>query len=315
MHRIEHNQKLAKAWFDKRGGHPYAPVVSKQLPTVIVNRRALFPYGYNPSIIQFGGRTLMAYRYHPNNKPASELAIAELDDQFRVVKNTPITLPPASNEDPRLFEWDGKLCISYTVSTVPNPAPTCVVRWGYLKESKTWEVEGQWLPKYGQNDSSAQEKNWIFYESHGQLAMRYANWPKIVTLTVVNDVVKEKDIADGIRWKWGQIKGGTKEVRSANGRLVRFFHSRLDNEPIPFRWRYYIGAQDMESGAISRKPILRGSELDDLSQTEASSCMHRKSNVVFPAGAIATKTGWMLSVGINDCLCGLVNIEEKDLNL
>ena len=99
---------------------------------------------------------------------------------------------------------------------------------------------------------------------------------------------------------------------------MRFFHSRLDNEPIPIRWRYYVGAALIENDQIvkvSRKPILKGSEHDEMSPSESGSCRHYKQNVVFPCGAIEHKGGWILSVGINDAACGLVKIEEKDLNL
>jgi hypothetical protein len=56
------------------------------------------------------------------------------------------------------------------------------------------------------------------------------------------------------------------------------------------------------------KPLLIGSEEDNTTSIERSSCTHRKPNVVFPGGAIECEGGWIVSVGINDCCCALVKI-------
>lgn len=332
MHRIEHNLALRKSWFEARKLRIGIPPITEQLPTLIVNKRALFPYGYNPSIIRHDGRVLMAYRYHRDGSAASSLAVAELSgDCTKVLSNTPIDLVSGSFEDPRLFGYGGAIGMSYVVSDVPKLPTTSVVRWGILREGKPWKVEGQWLPNYGKNDGTAMEKNWVFYEEEGQLKAIYQSSPEVEIIEVQENITKRSirprvsDVHEGdmvnnsIRWKYGGFKGGTTPFKMSDGRTMRFFHSRLDNEPRPIQWRYYVGAMILdESGnitAVSKKPILRGSEYDDLATTEAASCVHHKKNVVFPAGAIAVAGGWMLSVGINDSSCGLVKVEEKDLNL
>lgn len=319
MHRLNHNLELRKQWFAKRNIRVGVPPIREQLPTAIVNKHALFPYGYNPSIIQWKGRILMAYRYHPNGAGASKLAMAELDSELRVTTNIPIDIPLGATEDPRLFTYGDNLCISYVVSTMPNRNPTCVIRWGVLKEGKTWTVEGQWLINYGKNDNTSMEKNWVFHEEEGALKVIYQTCPVTEKLSVDQEKVMAVDRKNQLaRWKWGGIRGGTVPLRLSNGRQFRFFHSRLDNEPVPTRWRYYVGAMLLDGEgniqAVSRRPILKGSEYDDLAVTEAASCSHRKMNVVFPLGVMKREDHWLLSVGINDCQCGLVTVKEENLN-
>jgi RHH-type proline utilization regulon transcriptional repressor/proline dehydrogenase/delta 1-pyrroline-5-carboxylate dehydrogenase len=67
--------------------------------------------------------------------------------------------------------------------------------------------------------------------------------------------------------------------------------------------------------AISKRPVLYGSEKDGLTATQRSACFHYKPKVVFPLGAIEHADGWLLSVGVNDNHCALVYVTGKDLNL
>jgi len=129
-------------------------------------------------------------------------------------------------------------------------------------------------------------------------------------------VVKEHN-TEGITWPYGPIKGGI-VAGHHDGKLLRFFHSTLDNEE-GWKRRYYVGALLMEPEPpfnvvkISREPILIGSNEDDFSNDERRSIPHFKGKVVFPGGAVPIDGGWILSIGINDCACGLVKI--KDLKL
>jgi predicted GH43/DUF377 family glycosyl hydrolase len=126
---------------------------------------------------------------------------------------------------------------------------------------------------------------------------------------------------EGPRWEYGHIRGGTTPL-PYKGMLLRFFHSALDFELAPWRRRYFVGAMLMSTEfpfkpvAISKKPILYGSELDTLTETERSGCIHFKSMVIFPLGAIDYGGGrFCLSCGINDSHCGLFTVTEKELGL
>jgi predicted GH43/DUF377 family glycosyl hydrolase len=312
---VGHNEKLAKDWLSFRQISSLYPKVTEQAERVPLNRLALYSFGYNPSIIRHKGRVLMAYRYHPEETPATALAIAELDEKFNVTSNQTIRAEHAgfrSVEDPRLFEHNGQLWISYVVSTWPETPPRCAVRFGRLAEGSAWTIEGATQPAIGKNDGSAMEKNWIFYETAGRLNCVYEVAPTLRRWVLVDKNWSELTPRKGQRpWRWGPIHGGTVPIPLGNsGQSISFFHSKLVNEPLPVRWRYYVGAriiQDEETMRIS-KPLLIGSEEDNTSGIDRTSCTHRKPNVVFPGGAIACEGGWILSVGINDCCCALVKI-------
>lgn len=313
---IAHNDVLAKAWLDKNSIVSAVPPVQEQLPCAPLNRLALHPFGYNPSLIRFNGKLLMAYRWHDEGNASTTLAMAELDEQFNVTANRPIAMPQdkyASHEDPRLFVFQGALHMSYVCSTWPESPPKAVVRYGRLEDGSPWNIRDAIQPDHGQNHGIGLEKNWVFFAHGSDLCYFYHSdecigpFPQSVG-------------GQPLRWPWGLVRGGTTPLPYGD-KLISFFHSRLDNEPAPFFWRYAVGARILNAQppfatvAVSREPILRGSEADALSATEKSACHHHKPNVVFPAGAIDHDGGWLVSVGINDSLCALVKVSEKDLRL
>jgi predicted GH43/DUF377 family glycosyl hydrolase len=127
----------------------------------------------------------------------------------------------------------------------------------------------------------------------------YKSHPDQIVFEMEGDrVIKEYKIP-GPRWAWGDIRGGTTPI-PYKGALLRFFHSALDYDILPNRRRYFVGAMTMEDKppfkpvAISRRPILWGSELDTLSETERSSALQYKTKVIFPLGAVQNGPGTFL---------------------
>jgi predicted GH43/DUF377 family glycosyl hydrolase len=296
--------------------------VSSQLPSTAVNRRKLFPGGYNPSIITRNGRTFVAYRYHPTKTWQTQLAIAELSQSHEVIENKVIDTIGHSNEDPRLFIHDGRIWISYVhaIGGGPNAMPTCSVRYGRLVEGKSWTIDGQHLVNYKNNGISGVEKNWVPFVYEGAIHFIYQMFPEHTVISVNGSDVVQTHLSKRCRWKWGEMRGGTVPLEY-NGQWLRFFHSRLNNEPAPRQFRYYVGALLMNKTppfdvtAISKRPILRGSEFDALSETEKSSCHHWKANCALPYGAEECGDSFTLSVGVNDALCELVTVSPAYLNL
>ena len=329
--RIDHNRKLYDTWKASHSvTHEVAPVIS-QKPAKLVG--GLFPFGYNPSICRWNGRILMAYRYHDSrNSWETSLAIAELNENLETIANNKIELAGQTNEDPRLFVWGSELWIAYVQASLATPGgmPTCVVRHGKLIEGNLWKIEGQFLPTFGKNDNTGMEKNWVPWVRNSHIQFVYTSSPYQKVFSTLN-LSSEESV--GLRWKWGAIRGGTPPLPLGPGEIslpercptISFFHSRLDNEPPmeppspAYHHRYYVGAiirnSESEQTAISRTPILRGSELDSLEAADRKKCYHWKPNVVFPLGAIQHPDGWVLSVGVNDSACALVTLKESDLNL
>lgn len=313
---VAHNQGLVK---QQTLIPPLIPAVHTQAESVIVNRHAIRPFGYNPSIIRHKGRLLMAYRWHSGVSASTVLAMAELDDKLNVVSNRDIRADAngyGSAEDPRLFEHKGQLWMSYVVSTYPEVPSKAAVRYGRLAEGSYWSLEETAQPKHGANNGAGMEKNWLIFEREDAgLVCIYSRSPYVL-FRLIGDEPHEVNTWPAVTWPWGQIKGGTAPVPYDNGWLT-FFHSRMDNEPAPYRWRYYVGAMwlspDLSKVMVSKAPLLRGSEEDSLTPEELRVCSHRKPNVVFPAGCVAVEGGWLVSVGINDCACGLVEFSTTDL--
>lgn len=313
-----HNEGKAKDWLIANGGEAMFPVVSKQVKAMRVNPAALHPYGYNGSIIRHGGKVLMAYRYHPNNNLSTRLGMAEFDEKWNVVKNTTIEVPSQSQsvEDPRLFTYQGQLWMSWVDADFPSPAPTCVVKIGRLTQvGSTWNIEDVLQPQCEKNNGTAVEKNWIFWEHDKSLVFLYGIKDGCQWIASIPSYASPR-----ARWPFGEIRGGTTPL-PYKGKLLRFFHSSLDFEMPPSQRRYFMGAAIMEPEppfatiAVSKEPIVYGSELDDLSETERIGCLPHKKKVVFPAGAIIHEDGWVVSAGVNDCEIVLMNLKEKDLKL
>ena len=317
--RIQYNQKLADKWFAEQGLLADFPKVSSQVAVADLNRSKLHKGAYNCSICKAGEKIYLAYRYHQDNSHRTRLAMAELDKNFIVLGNKEIALTGFSTEDPRLFLFNGKLHLSWVDSSWNEKKAISIVKYGEMKDGVNWTVPKPLQPKYGQNDGTAQEKNWPFFQFGKDVGFIYRNDPlQIVSLS--GEGSKGHISSNSATWHWGEIKGGTAPI-SYKGKWLRFFHSTLDNEPFQHSRRYYLGSYLMEPNgqfkitSISKKPIVYGSSLDDMTQTEKLNCFHRKPKVVFPCGAMAGNGVIHVSVGINDCQCAILNLKESDLNL
>ena len=316
--RIFHNETLAKGWLASHNVTSLFPDVTKQKEPWPLNRRGLSPFGYNGSLIQWQNRLLMAYRWHRDGNDSTVLAMAEIGADGNVKNNLRVEASGRSTEDPRLFIYRDELWCSYVESNWPEMPAKSIVRYGKLIESNGhWRVDGQWQLPYGQNDGTAMEKNWLFFNKGDDLFCIYANGT--VLQIADNKVVKEFNPA-ACYWPWGNMKGGAL-VPYGDDAFLRFFHTRLDNEPAPYRSRYYVGAVVMldhppfSTIGMTKEPLLRGSEDDALTVTERATCAHRKPKVVFPMGVVKADDACLLSVGINDAACAVVKIRERDLNL
>lgn len=312
--RLIHNQKLAREWLAKHSIVSAFPKISEQLPVLLVNRHALFPGGYNPSLIRYDNRWLMSYRWHPDHTARSALAIAELDETFNVVRNEQLHCTTPNVEDARFFLHNGLLWASYIESKWPDQLKSIVKYGRVTNDGGLWKIEQPLQVKYGRNDGEHTEKNWAFWERQGKLMCLYQCSPEQIVLEIEGENVIAEHKSDSPRWKFGPIKSGVAPMPH-EGEYVRFFHSRLNNEPAPYSWRYYLGVSRMTSEPpfatteVNQEPLARGSEIDDLNDTERSGCPHRKPNVIFPAGCVIYNERAIISCGINDAESALIRIK------
>ena len=246
MTALEHNTKLFAEWLTARGIRSSIPPVSSQTEILPI-LGDLWGYGYNPSIIRYDGKILMAYRWHSEGNLETALAMVELDEAGVVLSKSDIKVErrDGSAEDPRLFVFQDELYCAWVHSNSPDRPMACQMNYGRL----IWQ-DGEWLLKGWKmqtNAGGALEKNWVPFPGT-VLNFIYRQQPvQIILQFIEGQVVHELD-SPGPTWAWGEIKGGTTPM-PYQGQLLRFFHSTLDNEPPPWRRRYYVGAALMKPEA------------------------------------------------------------------
>ena len=307
--RIVYNKLLLDSFLAHHKIVSQWPPVVEQAECVIV--RGIFSGGYNPSLIRFRGQLVMAYRFRRGTMRSGYLAIAELDERFRVTSNQELAIQDEKRalEDPRLFEFQGGLCLSYVSFALPKFS-SAVVKYVELSTPARWRasapVEHQYMVR------GANEKNHVPFPVGDRLHIIYRGNPRQIIFTAGEPADL---VTPALRWPYGEIRGGTTPM-AYDGKLLKFFHSSLRNEMPPLARRYYVGAMLMEPEppfqmlAVSRRPILRGSEVggDD-------TAIHFKKNVVFPAGCVEKDGVFHLSIGINDSQSAIAKIKPEDLHL
>lgn len=310
------NSRLAQTFITDHKVASRYPKVAAQSRTEPLDIAGLKPFAYNPAVIEDNGFTVMAYRHHHEPSLSTQLMLAQIDPTGEILSNRVIvTEVNKSAEDPKFFHHDNQLWMSFVVSTAPAVPFRSVVRYGKLINGRLESIS---QPNIGKNDWSTMEKNWVFFSHQARINCIYRCHPVQEIYWLDENEPANCYKSEGPRWDYGPIKGGTPPV-DYDGAYLRFFHSTLDNEFGQYNRRYYVGAYTMAAKPpfqvlhVSKKPILFGSEIDNLKVKDRP--FHWKANVVFPGGAIPQPNGWCLSLGINDSACLLAKIRPEDLNL
>lgn len=312
--RIQVNRTFAQEAMQTLKIYSRFPPVHEQVKLEPLDLASLKPYGYNPTIIESEGWTLLAYRFHPDKDHATTIGLAQIDEAGNVLSHRALELDAKSAEDPRFFKWRQDTCMSFVVSSWPV-AVRSLVRYVYVLKNLPKDIV---TPNIGQNDGGHSEKNWVFFEQGGQLWCIYATSPRQLIYVQDGHFWKQVVDVDAPHWPWGDIRGGC--VVPWNGALLRFFHSSQRNEYAGnIRHRYFVGAMALEAKppfktlAMSRKPILFGSEMDNLRVKDRP--FHWKANVVFPGGAIVVGNQIRLALGVNDAACAIARLHPDQLHL
>ena len=278
-------------------------------------------FGYNMSVLATPHCILSTYRYHPEKNWKTRLAIDDGSGR------RDIAFVPESDfsmEDGRLFWHQGNPWLAYVASTARGGQFRSMMRYGELLRSAEgdYTIAKQHQPNYGQNNGHGMEKNWVPFSRDGRLFFIYGIDSAAVQMVIEvrDNLVVSKHASKAPVWGYGPIRGGT--VMPFNGKLLRFFHSRVGSPHQYFDFRYYMGAALMEPTppfntiAVSSKPILAGNE------QYTPGCFHWKPNVTIPYGAMVYSSEScedpdkiQVSVGLNDCKCGIVELTESQLNL
>lgn len=228
----------------------------------------------------------------------------------------PDSAPEEQFEDARAIYWNNQVwigCVNFT--WFPDGSWTGAHQMlGIFRCDPEWTAIARRDPPVETNKGAAgftdgkNEKNWIWFFLDGKLHLLYTSDPWKVIEFGANWDEQKNHVTDGVRWKYGQVRGGTPPIQVGD-QFITFFHSSL-----PWRGRYrryYMGAIAFESKPPFRptlwtqEPLLVGSQNDPWQQ--------RKPLVVFPCGAIFEDDFWTISLGVNDLKSAWLKLPHEDL--
>jgi len=195
------------------------------------------PRVYNPAIVKYRDRLLMAYRVDSGRRRAAQrqIGLCELDDQLSIVPGSIVNVSDSihggspRHYDPRFLVYRERLYIHYNnnVQTHPNRI--------YLVEldADTLEARSPPLPVLLQGPRQDIEKNWMFFEHDGDLHAVYWIAPHtILRVRLDADQAVECHTVHTTAWdvsvyadRYGAPRGGTPPSRQGD-LYVSFFHSR-----------------------------------------------------------------------------------------
>ncbi len=201
-----------------------------------------YPTAFNPSIIRWGKDFLLSFRIIPNRSQSfvSSLGVILLDDTFSpccypqfLNLREPGDTVPSRAEDGRLIFVGDKLYLVYSDNTEPM-----ISKGGFRVYIAEVDFDGQnfklktpeCLNRYEGESRNIREKNWVPFESNGNLLLSYSLIPHLVFRPLLKGTGECETIAytmGPINWNWGILRGGTSALLgiAPNGDYLSFFHS------------------------------------------------------------------------------------------
>lgn len=219
-------------------------------------------------------------------------------------------------EDPRAVYWNNQVWVG-----VVNFTWFADMSWtgahqmlGIFRDDAEWTPIARRDPPVETNKGSAgftdghHQKNWTWFFLDGKLHLLYHSDPwKVIEFGSHWDEQTHHG-GEGVRWKYGQVRGGTPPIKVGD-LFYTFFHSSM-----PWRGRYrryYAGCLAFEAKPPfkpvlwTQEPLLIGSQNNKWHQ--------HKPLVVFPCGAIYENNRWLVTYGSNDLEAGWVEIPHEDI--
>lgn len=284
-----------------------------------VDSRDLLPgvYHYNCSILRHGGKLVFVYRRQQSNG-FSDVCGCELTGDFKVIPQSHFVFQPPRLkdvehcEDPRLFAWNGRLCLSWTswFGSWQGTQPT--MRYAVLRDD--YSVESCFTPRYRGNHGETCQKNWMFFSYGDRLHFVYYMKPHfVIELSPKGEVFTEHihDWPGG--WKMSDMRGGTPAVER-DGEMWAIFHSHDPNMPCsynPSLRRYIVGAYAFENKPPFR--VTRYTPQPLWISSEKDRHLHWAPLCLFPCGLVADGDDWLISFGVNDLWSTIARVPHKQI--
>lgn len=272
-----------------------------------VVRIALSPDGYNPSIIEYDGRTLLCFR---RGRSGSDLYLCEMGKDGYTSGERRLSLRhhlcAAGREDPRLWRHADRLHVSFSGVQLFRGQTLVHQMIGRFNRDAT-DIEDVYCPDYPHR--AGWEKNWGFFEAGGLLYAVYEIRPHRM-LAIRHGRAEEASRRDwSPRWSGGLLRGGAAPVRVGD-LFFAFFHGALDRRPGGRIYSIGCYAFDatppFEPVLYTPRPILLPSEQDRPADMPHAS-------VVFPGGAVLRDGRWQVVYGLHDAWSEVMEFSHSDL--
>lgn len=238
-----------------------------------------FQAAFNPSIIRYQGALLLSFRFIPERKDnmSSYLGLMFLNDDFtpagdpRLINLRQTSKIKSRAEDARLVTVGDRLYAVYSDNTDPK-----ITRGGFrvfvieiaFVDGQIELGEPERLSEFEGKNSEIREKNWVPFESNGELHLAYSIDPHLIFQPRLDgsgycDTLSVTNTTHG--WKFGELRGGTPGLL-LNDEYLAFFHSSIRaataHSEGQERIHYFMGAYTFHRNAphqvtsISPHPIV-----------------------------------------------------------
>jgi predicted GH43/DUF377 family glycosyl hydrolase len=279
------------------------------LPLKAHNREFYF----NPALFTLDGQDYLIARH--TNVLGENVFYTELK-MFKYPSLEPVDLvvnkddPREQHEDPRALVYKDKIIIS-TVNYFTYKDDFFHEK--LLIYDKNFNHEKSIHPVYGKNgphvkQNTGDEKNWTFFEHDGKLMFVYQMSPHIVVETdlegrIITEYKTHFDIKS--KWKFGEVRLSTNPIYK-DGYYHSFFHSHIPFREGTFLTKmYFMGYYKFRAEPpfdvieVMEEPIIWGNDILPRREPLVPYC-------VFPCGVILKDDTFIISLGVNDEDCGIL---------
>lgn len=246
----------------------------------------------NAGLAEVGGRRFLAYRNGPLGRTI-ELRLAELDQDWRIIKDLVLLDGAPSYEDPRLSLLEETLWVSYHMSgrgkrsigiaeVLPDDLNPIGRSWDLPKFQK---VEKNWVPLAWDHDDGF----FWSYDLNRKHQVKY----------IVNGVPLQDRQDRGAVEQYGLVRGGTNFIPWSDETLLTIAHSSVLTGP-QRKWRQYVAFPVLIRAIPPFHVISTGSLLMAGTRFGTGYPGGKRKAVVFPCGLIRQGSDVVISLGYND---------------
>ncbi len=262
----------------------------------------------NCSIFNFRGRRVFAYRH---GWGGADVYLGDINEEYKVTNARRLAIPQndwnaGGREDPRLFEYQGRLYCMY-IGVQMRGSGRRIFRTNVCAVGldDDWNVVSNW--QTGFDRRAGWEKNWQFFEHGGKLYAIYKIHPHTV-FEVDPETGWSKKVYETKypnHWTHGALRGGASPVYH-NGVFYSFFHGYLHSRHD--KGTYTAGCYTFEAKPPFRvlKMTPEPIHVPDPSERPGPSTPY----VVYPCGAVHENGKWVISYGHMDQSCRIAEFDE-----